>query len=125
MVQIGGGGGDLKCDRTNDLTGDLTGDFIGDLTGDLRWLKGNSVGNSTGDLIERGDLIGDLMGDLIGLLLLDKGLSSFPESVVPQFKFCSASRFLLTGESLFFSIEELFLKLKIYNVSTFKKLIFY
>ena len=117
MVQIGGGGGDLKCDRTNDLTGDLTGDFIGDLIDDLKWLKGNSVGNSTGDLIERGDL----MGDLIGLLLLDKGLSSFPESVVPQSKFCSAGRFLLIGESLFFSIEELFLKLKIYNVSTFKK----
>jgi len=60
------------------------------------------------------------MGDLIGLLLLDKGLSSFPESVVPQSKFCSADKFLLTG-SLFFSIEELFLKLKICNVSIFKK----
>jgi len=114
VVQIGGG---LKNDLTDDLTDNVTGDFISNSIGDS---ISDSVGDSIGDSIDDsiGDSIDDLTGDLMELLF-DKRLSSFSESIVPQSKLCSIGRSLLTGESLFFSIEESLLKLKIYNVSIF------
>jgi len=118
-------GGDLKNDLTGNLTGDFINNSIGDSVGDsigdsiddsIGGSIGGSIDGSTDDSI--GDSIDDLTGDLMELLF-DKRLSSFSESIVPQSKLCSISRSLLTGESLFFSIEESLLKLKIYNVSIF------